>query len=376
MKTICATAVVAAVLALSLPCAQAQTTEEKPPEVAKKAKRRVLPTIESAPVVEVLRVDEEGFRFVAYVVLWNGRRVVIADPLAETEYQVGDAISFAVIRHRVGGKGVLGFLATGDRDCRPKEPAAGQGAAATSSDSPCAESQVPFDPQPASERSSEGAAADQVLRKMTEAYASMQSYTDRGVVTVRLEDSDETIIETTFETAFARPNLFRFDWTNHHPANRDVDWRSVVWSDGTATYTHSETDSEPETMEEESLELAIAGATGVSSGSARTIPRLLMPEIGGWSLSQLQSPTVVGVETIDGVPCHRVRGQHPRLEQIDVWIGVQDHLVRKVALLGSEEVRQDIRVDVQLPKETFSLEGRPTQSGGSREVLQADTVER
>jgi hypothetical protein len=38
---------------------------------------------------------------------------------------------------------------------------------------------------------------------------------------------------------------------------------------------------------EESLKLAVAGATGISGGSAHTIARLLLPEIGGFSLSKL-----------------------------------------------------------------------------------------
>jgi hypothetical protein len=49
--------------------------------------------------------------------------------------------------------------------------------------------------------------------------------------------------------------------------------------------------------------MAIAGATGVSSGSALTVPRLLLPEVmqGAWSLTDLQDVHLANDATIVGL---------------------------------------------------------------------------
>ena len=58
-------------------------------------------TIETAPVEEVLRVEDDGYNSVTYVVTWKGSHVGVEDPLCETHYQVGDTIKFMVSRwHR------------------------------------------------------------------------------------------------------------------------------------------------------------------------------------------------------------------------------------------------------------------------------------
>ena len=70
-------------------------------------------TIEAARVEEVLRVEDDGFNSVTYVITWKGSHVGVEDPLCETHYQVGDTIKFMVTRwHRPDNDGpkVLRFL--------------------------------------------------------------------------------------------------------------------------------------------------------------------------------------------------------------------------------------------------------------------------
>jgi len=201
-----------------------------------------------------------------------------------------------------------------------------------------------------------------ILGHMIEAYATVQSYSDSGVVLIHLPQLDSPS-ETTFETVFARPNLFRFTWVARHPypplSHQEL--RSVIWSDGTRAFERYgrayATEPLPgKTQTSKSLRLAIAGATGVSGGSAHTVPRLLMPEIGGFSLGELQSPSIVGTEDIDGTNCYHIRGNHP-LGPIDVWLGSSDYLIRKVQerLSGilSEERRRNIRINETIPAAKF-----------------------
>ena len=52
---------------------------------------------------------------------------------------------------------------------------------------------------------------DDILARMSAAYAAAQSYSDTGEVLVHWKDQSEPN-EIRFETAFARPNYFKFVW--------------------------------------------------------------------------------------------------------------------------------------------------------------------
>ena len=201
--------------------------------------------------------------------------------------------------------------------------------------------------------------ADRILARVAQTYASMQSYKDRGVV-LRYLPPDAPPNETSFETAFTRPALFRFAFVAHHPYPplRHIAWPAVVWSDGVDSFSRYDYGTgPPETHEAKSLALAIAGATGVSGGAAHTVPRLLMPEIGGFSITELKSNTLLGVENIEGETCYHLVGEAPGIGQIHVWIGTESALIRKLQEhLGTtlqEEIRRDIHVNEQIPRERF-----------------------
>jgi outer membrane lipoprotein-sorting protein len=199
--------------------------------------------------------------------------------------------------------------------------------------------------------------AQDVLSKMAQAYASLESYSDSGVVLVRFR-ADATPEETTFETAFARPMFFRFAWVSHHPYPplRHLERRSVIWFDGTAAYLKSEGTSEVAKIEpQKSLSSAVAGATGVSAGSAHHVVRLLMPaEISGFSLKDLKAPTLETTEDVEGTSCHHIRGTTPQGVQIDIWVAATDHLIRRIKMRELEETHRDIRIDQTIPSSRFS----------------------
>jgi hypothetical protein len=55
-------------------------------------------TIETAQIAEVLKTEDAGFKFISYVVSWKNHRVVVSDPIADTDYKVGDTIKFMAHR--------------------------------------------------------------------------------------------------------------------------------------------------------------------------------------------------------------------------------------------------------------------------------------
>jgi hypothetical protein len=64
------------------------------------------------PTEEVLRAEEDAYRFVGYIVQSHGERVAISDPLAQSHNTVGDEISFLAIRTNVTGNRVISFMAS------------------------------------------------------------------------------------------------------------------------------------------------------------------------------------------------------------------------------------------------------------------------
>ena len=85
---------------------------------------------------------------------------------------------------------------------------------------------------------------------------------------------------------------------------------------------------DPELEYEESLQMAIAGATGISTGSAFTIWSLLFGDDGRDLFSALARPRFRQISSVDGVKCHRVTAIHRNLHRVDIDIGVEDLLLR------------------------------------------------
>jgi hypothetical protein len=153
---------------------------------------------------------------------------------------------------------------------------------------------------------------EQLLEAMAEVYATCSTYRDAGRVTTRFHSPDchqpgESV--RPFTTAFCRPNRFRFEYRDRFDV--EDEWhRYVVWSDGPAVKTWW--GLYPEGRQPESLGLALAGATGVSGGSAHTVPALLLPDrIGGHRLTELTELVSLGDVPLGEVTCYRLSGQFP-----------------------------------------------------------------
>jgi len=119
--------------------------------------------------------------------------------------------------------------------------------------------------------------AEEIVKKMAAKYAECRTYQDTGVVETTGFDKDgkkERVARIPFSLHFSRPSKFRFEWTHEFIGKR----KRVVWSDGKTAYTYWEPDRYVETM---TLRMAIAGATGVSRGSAQAVPGLLIEKEDG-----------------------------------------------------------------------------------------------
>jgi hypothetical protein len=141
--------------------------------------------------------------------------------------------------------------------------------------------------------------APDLLRRLARRYRECHTYADRGVVTLTIElPGSRQVIRRPFATAFIRPDQFRFEF--RETGGSGADQRYIVWQSGATVRTYRSLG--PQLTEGPDLGMALASATGVSGGSAVTIPTLLLPEVfdNTWSLADLADAGMADSATIVG----------------------------------------------------------------------------
>jgi len=206
--------------------------------------------------------------------------------------------------------------------------------------------------------------AEAVLKAMLSRYSALKSYQDRGIVLRTWPDKAEPY-EISFTTFFRRPDLFRFDWISHHPYPplRHLKTRHVIWSDGKDALHYTIDKDSSKMKRKESLFMAVAGATGISMGSALTVFNMLMPEYGARSFTELRDIDL-RTAVFEGIDCHCIRGRYAQGAQEDLRIGANDHLLRCVSSSRGEgaiaqEIRREIRINEPINDDVFQF--RPDQ---------------
>jgi outer membrane lipoprotein-sorting protein len=164
--------------------------------------------------------------------------------------------------------------------------------------------------------------ASALLERMTRAYSGCRSYHDTGTEkTVFTSEVPVRVEERPFHTAFVRPDRFRFEFA-------DRGKRFIIWRSGSQVHTWWDIDSSLESPE--SLDDAIAGATGISGGSAHTVPLLLMPaELKGRRLAELAQVSRLPDALLGQTDCFRIEGKVGGLSET-IWLDKGTYLVRKI----------------------------------------------
>jgi outer membrane lipoprotein-sorting protein len=181
----------------------------------------------------------------------------------------------------------------------------------------------------AGEPPGEALTAEQILARMAKSYADCSSYRDAGeVTTVFFGGMGKRTVKKPFTTAFVRPDRFRFEFQERMG---EEEWRRmIIWQGGGDV--RSWWDLRPGVEHPSSLDIGLAGATGVSGSSAHNIPRLLLPDrIQGRSLTHLEELQRLPDAKFDGSDCFRVAGKsHGDPETL--WIDKASFLVRRIDL--------------------------------------------
>lgn len=218
--------------------------------------------------------------------------------------------------------------------------------------------------------------AASILLAMGKAYRSFESYSDTGCMEEFWDpDTDDArVTALRFSTHFKRPNFFRFEWRNYSDCSELPDDVNVIWSDGKKSYRKYRYDEKPK--RDSDLSMAVAGATGVSSGTAHSISSLLIEDVGGFTLTNLENPTCTGSGFIGDEECHQI---HSVKRNNDIWISKQrsiilrideDYTIETQKHTGVTELRpikplhiinktiyRDVTINSFIPNGMFSLNG-------------------
>jgi hypothetical protein len=184
--------------------------------------------------------------------------------------------------------------------------------------------------------------ATDLLKQMATVYAGLHSYLDQGVVVITfIDEAGRRVDRRPFCTAFQRPDRFRYQ------SDDESSGRLVIWQE--ASLAKLFWSAEPG-IRSLPLALAIGSATGISGGSALTVPSLLMPSLleGLAAPISADSPEV-HPELISDVRCLRVaarQGQQP----VTLWLGADDMLIRRVVQTQRFGRDQVAGLVAQLPK--------------------------
>jgi hypothetical protein len=203
--------------------------------------------------------------------------------------------------------------------------------------------------------------AKDVLRSVVEKYASIGSYSDTGQVTTRIAATG-LVHRITFSTVYQRPSLFRFTFfrPHAHPPLGHLMTEHAAGYDGTVGYCVAKrSDGTTARRSPISLEIAIARATGVSSGSAHTIGRLLLPQVQGQSILDLVDAQRGEDVAINGTSCYSITARAARGDrQQEFWIEKDSCLLRQRITRSEQsesvEVRENISVDLSLTDRLFA----------------------
>ena|SRR5438270_4539917 len=203
--------------------------------------------------------------------------------------------------------------------------------------------------------------AEQILIKMADRYSSADSYQDTGFVQITPKTAAvaKPRILNSFRSYFARPGDYRFEWRSNDAA--DSGWK-VIWTTG-EFFSTLNSNGIPELEMDRGM--MIARTSAVTRGASQTVAALLSGTVRGFRVSSMLEPVLLRQERFEGEKCFVVRGKHPLGFSIDVWIGINDFLIRKIRQTNGdgsfqEEIRRNIKLNNPIPAEIFQYKSKKT----------------
>ena len=219
--------------------------------------------------------------------------------------------------------------------------------------------------------------AQDLVHSVVDRYSNIASYTDRGVVHT---PTGVTSIphELKFRTTFERGSLFKFEFLDpvpHQDLNPNYVYSAIYFDYNETHFIELEQSGSPEVKKYEHFKEAISDSTGISTGAAQTISRLLLPEITtGFALSNILYSNTTKVFQQNGDNTYEVEGKGPMNLDVLLWIQETTYLLlkhgikKKGASNWVEEVRLSIGVNNKINNENFSIKTAIEQAASTIEI--------
>jgi hypothetical protein len=198
--------------------------------------------------------------------------------------------------------------------------------------------------------------AQQIMDRTISVYATCNSYVDEGEVrTIFLQRNGRRTVLKPFTTAFVRPSDFRFEYKERWGED---EWNSyIIWKDAESVKTWWSIKPGVETPP--NLSLALAAATGVSSGSAATVPRLLMPEMTmGNRIKSLSELKLIGEEEVNGRNAYKIEGTDSRERTVTLWVDRESLLIVKIYQTNTFPTFETETTTTYKPQVNVSAQGK------------------
>jgi hypothetical protein len=174
--------------------------------------------------------------------------------------------------------------------------------------------------QPARPPATQPADAETMLRAAEKRYSAAKTYRDQGSVRVKMILKSRNIEdERPFSTAFERDGRFRWEFRSSAiPGGKPVQ-QYALWSRDQKAF-ESWWDVTRQHQRQNSIDMALAGPTGISGGSATAIIPLLRSTQWGGKRTSLKAPSVKGAEKIQGVDCTIIEGLDQTGASVRLWL--------------------------------------------------------
>jgi len=168
---------------------------------------------------------------------------------------------------------------------------------------------------------------EEIFQKSKAAYGALTSYSDEGKTVATLNG---LTITHDFSIRLSRPNLYRIAWeVSYSESAMPKAGPEAVWSAGAGDFLDMGYGKDPE--KHKSLEMALAGATGISGGAAGTIPAAFFNTEWANPFCCLAKGLVRQAdEKVGDVDCYVFTGESSSGNTRTVWIGKQDFFIRQI----------------------------------------------
>ncbi len=165
-----------------------------------------------------------------------------------------------------------------------------------------------------------------VVKETLSTYVNMRTFIAKGTSVSNISTNERTdTIEHTFSIKLSKPKLYNIAWSQEMPRIAFMSpQEGAVWNAGDGPYLYMGQIGYSKMSNDD---MALASATGISSGAANTIPSLFFK---GYSfLNMLEDVSVLKEEAIDGEDCYVLKATSRISNEHIVWISKKRLVILK-----------------------------------------------